>query len=403
MVSSTQLPVGLTFDDVLLVPGYSDFSRSDIDLSTHFSKNIKLAIPFISSPMDTVTEAKLAAELARLGGIGIIHRNLTPDAQADEVALVKKENLLVGAAIGVSEGYKDRLKSLVKAGVDVVVLDSAHGWTNKFVEALKSIKGEYKDLDVVVGNIATFDAAEDLCKAGADGLRVGMGPGAICTTRIISGMGVPQVTAILETVRAAKKHGVPVIADGGIKYSGDMIKALAAGAATVMMGSFFASVEEAPGKVVALKRSMVPRRFQSIFDKGQALSSGDMESKAVTVSSQELSEIEEVYYFKEYRGMGSIGAMQHGAKIKSEDEYHGKSYKDKVLVAEGVEGLVPVKGKLQDIVNQAIGGIKSGMYYVGAKTIPELQEKAQFIQITQASLTESHPHDVLITNSGKNY
>ena len=403
MVSSTQLPVGLTFDDVLLVPGYSDFSRSDIDLSTHFSKNIKLAIPFISSPMDTVTEAKLAAELARLGGIGIIHRNLTPDAQADEVALVKKENLLVGAAIGVSEGYKDRLKSLVKAGVDVVVLDSAHGWTNKFVEALKSIKGEYKDLDVVVGNIATFDAAEDLCKAGADGLRVGMGPGAICTTRIISGMGVPQVTAILETVRAAKKHNVPVIADGGIKYSGDMVKALAAGASTVMMGSFFASVEEAPGKVVALKRSMVPRRFQSIFDKEKALSSGKEKLKEVAASAQELSEIEEVYYFKEYRGMGSIGAMQHGAKIKSEDEYHGKSYKDKVLVAEGVEGLVPIKGKLQEIVNQAIGGIKSGMYYVGAKTIPELQEKAQFIQINQASLTESHPHDVLITNSGKNY
>jgi IMP dehydrogenase len=309
----------------------------------------------------------------------------------------------VGAAIGVSEGYKERLEVLVKAGADAIVLDSAHGWTNRFVEALKFIKGNYKGIDVIVGNIATYAAAEDLCKAGADALRVGMGPGAICTTRIISGMGVPQITAILETVRAAKKHNVPVIADGGIKYSGDMVKALAAGASTVMMGSFFASVEEAPGKVVALKRSMVPRRFQSIFDKEKALSSGKEKLKEVAASAQELSEIEEVYYFKEYRGMGSIGAMQHGAKIKSEDEYHGKSYKDKVLVAEGVEGLVPIKGKLQEIVNQAIGGIKSGMYYVGARTIPELQEKAQFIQITQASLTESHPHDVLITNPGENY
>lgn len=401
--AQASLPVGLTFDDVLLTPGYSDFSRSDIDLSTQFSCNIKLKAPFVAAPMDTVTESKLAIELARLGGIGIIHRNLTPQNQADEVAKVKQEKHIVGAAIGVSEGYKERLEVLVKAGADAIVLDSAHGWTNRFVEALKFMKGNYKGIDVIVGNIATYAAAEDLCKAGADALRVGMGPGAICTTRIISGMGVPQITAILETVRAAKKHNVPVIADGGIKYSGDMVKALAAGASTVMMGSFFASVEEAPGKVVALKRSMVPRRFQSIFDKEKALSSGKEKLKEVAASAQELSEIEEVYYFKEYRGMGSIGAMQHGAKIKSEDEYHGKSYKDKVLVAEGVEGLVPIKGKLQEIVNQAIGGIKSGMYYVGARTIPELQEKAQFIQITQASLTESHPHDVLITNPGENY
>ncbi len=409
MVSNTSpssvqahLPVGLTFDDVLLTPGYSDFSRSDIDLSTQFSKNITLKIPLVSSPMDTVTESRLAIELARLGGMGIIHRNLTPKDQADEVALVKRENFLVGAAIGVSEGYKERLEALVKAGADAIVLDSAHGWTNKFVDALKFIKQTYPKVDAVVGNIATFDAAEDLCKAGADSLRVGMGPGAICTTRIISGMGVPQITAVMETYRAAEKHGVPIIADGGIKYSGDMIKAIAAGASTVMMGSFFASVEEAPGKVVELKRSMVPRRFQSIFDKGRALGSGE-KSKALVEKGGEITELEEVYRFKEYRGMGSVGAMEHGAKIKSEDEYHGKSYKDKVLVAEGVEGLVPIKGKLEGIVNQAVGGIKSGMYYIGARTIPELQEKAQFIQITQASLTESHPHDVLITNPGENY
>lgn len=374
------LPIGLTFDDVLLTPGYSDFSRSDITLETKLSKNIVLKTPLISSPMDTVTEANLAIALANEGGIGIIHRNLTIENQASEVKKVKDAGHLVGAAIGVSDGYKERLDALVKAGADAVVLDSAHGWTNKFIDSLKFIKNTYAGIDVIVGNIATFEAAEDLCKAGADGLRVGMGPGAICTTRIISGMGVPQITAILETVRAAKEHGVPVIADGGIKYSGDMVKALAAGASTVMMGSFFASCKEAPGEVVELDAAHVPLRFKSILKKEQSS-----------------------YTFKQYRGMGSVGAMQHGAKIKSEDEFHGKSYGDKVLIAEGVEGLVPIKGELKDILDQALGGIKSGMFYVGAKSISELQEKAQFMQITQASLTESHPHDVLITNPGENY
>ncbi len=403
MGTPSSFNVGLTFDDVLLLPGYSDFSRSDIKLTTRFSKNIKIETPFISAPMDRVTESKLAIELAKQGGIGIIHRNLTPSAQAAEVAKVKAKKLLVGAAIGVSEGYKDRLKVLVKAGADAIVLDSAHGWTNKFIDALKFIKKTYPKVDVVVGNVATFEAAEDLCKAGADALRVGMGPGAICTTRVISGMGVPQITAIIETVRAAKKYNVPVIADGGIKYSGDMVKALAAGAETVMMGSFFASVEESPGKIVALRRDMVPRRFLSIFDSKKALESGAKSNKLAKNTPEELSQMEEVYYFKEYRGMGSVGAMQHGAKIKSEDEFHGKSYKDKALIAEGVEGLVPVKGSLKNVLDQAIGGIKSGMYYIGAKSIPELQKKAQFIQITQASLTESHPHEVLITNPGENY
>jgi IMP dehydrogenase len=207
-----------------------------------------------------------------------------------------------------------------------------------------------------------------------------MGPGAICTTRIISGMGVPQITALFDTCKAGKEFGVPVIADGGIKYSGDMVKAFAANASAVMMGSYFASCEESPGEVKELDSAHVPLRFQSIFN-----------DKSKT------------YKFKSYRGMGSIGAMQKGAAIKSEDEFHGKNYKDRVLVAEGVEGLVPVKGTVKSLVDQAIGGIKSGMYYVGTKTISELQEKGTFIQITQASLTESHPHDVLITNAGQNY
>lgn len=372
---------GLTYDDILLLPGYTDFSRDDINLKTRISKNIEIQIPFVSSPMDTVTGSRLAISLGKLGGIGIIHRNLSVSSQALEVKKTTEKNVKVGAAIGVSDGYKDRLEALIKAGVDVLVLDSAHGWTNKFIEALKFIKKTYPKIDVIVGNIATYEAAEDLCKNGADGLRVGMGPGAICTTRIVSGMGVPQVTAIKESIRAANKFNVPIIADGGIKSSGDMVKALALGASTFMMGSYFAQSEEAPGKTFVLKREEVPARFQSIFDKNKS----------------------KTYRFKYYRGMGSEGAMKDGAKIKSEDEFHGKSYKDKVLVAEGVEGMVPVKGSVKDLVEQSVGGIKSGMFYVGVKDLAELQKKAKFIQITQASLTESHPHGMIVSNAGKSY
>lgn len=403
-MESDKFPLALTFDDILLIPGYSDFSRDDIDLSTRLTRKIKLKTPFVSSPMDTVTETRLAVTLAQLGGIGIIHRNLTVDDQANKVKRVKDKNLLVGAAIGVSEGYKVRLEALVKAGVDVVVLDSAHGWTNKFIDALTFIKNKYK-VEVIVGNIATYKAAEDLCKNGADALRVGMGPGAICTTRVVSGMGIPQITAIEQTVKAAQRYNVPVIADGGIKYSGDMVKALALGASTLMMGSMFASCAESPGKVVVLTKSLVPSRFKSIFGQQSRALTDILHSahKELTVTGTSLEKVEESYYFKEYRGMGSVGAMEHGAKIKSEDEFHGKSYKDKALVAEGVEGLVPIKGTVKDFLDQAIGGIKSGMFYVGARTIPELQKKAEFVQITQASLQESHPHDVFITNAGANY
>jgi IMP dehydrogenase len=370
---------GLTFDDILLIPEYSDFSRSDINISTNFSKRINISIPLVSSPMDTVTESRLAIELARLGGIGIIHRNLSVEDQAREVKKVKNKKLLVGAAIGASKGFEIRMKSLEKVGVDVVVVDSAHGYSKGVIDAVKFIKKFYKNIDVIAGNIATYDGAKTLIAAGADGLRVGMGPGAICTTRIISGMGVPQITAILETVRAAKKSRVPIIADGGIKYSGDIVKALAAGASTVMMGGYFAASVESPGEIIKLKQNDLPSRLQM------------------------MSHPKKYYLFKEYRGMGSEGAMKKGAEIKSEDEYHGKSYKDRVLVAEGVEGLVQVRGTVKDLVDQSVGGIKSGMYYIGAKNIPELWKKAKFMQITQASLTESHPHDIFVTNPGKNY
>ena len=371
---------GITFDDVLLVPGFSDFSRSDISVSTKLTKNISLDIPFVSAPMDTVTESKLAIALAELGGIGIIHRNLTIEDQVAEVKKVLDKKLKVGAAIGANTGFEERAKALIEAGATVIVIDSAHGYATPIINTIKYIKKTYAQIEIIAGNIATYDGAKALIQAGADALRVGMGPGAICTTRIISGMGVPQITALFETCRAGKEFGVPVIADGGIKYSGDMVKAFAAGASTVMMGSYFASCEESPGEVKELDATHVPLRFQSIFN-----------DKSKT------------YKFKSYRGMGSIGAMKKGAAIKSEDEFHGKNYKDRVLVAEGVEGLVPVKGTVKSLIDQAIGGIKSGMYYVGAKTVSDLQEHGKFIQITQASLTESHPHSLLITNPGENY
>lgn len=373
-------PIALTFDDILLVPGYAGFSRSDINLETKLTKNISLKLPFVSAPMDTVTESALAIELGKLGGIGIIHRNLTIEKQAAEIKKVLKKNLLVGAAVGTGVGFEERVRALTKSGVTVLVVDSAHGYSKQVIDATRFIRKNYKKAEIIAGNIATGEAAKALIEAGATGLRVGMGPGAICTTRVISGMGVPQVTAVMDTVAAAKKFGIPVIADGGIKYSGDMVKALALGASTCMMGSFFASSVESPGVKIRLSREQVPSRFQSIFEKSK-----------------------KTYLFKSYRGMGSSGAMKKGAKIKSEGEFHGKSYKDRVLIAEGVEGLVPVKGTTSELIDQAVGGIKSGMYYVGAKNLKELVEKAKFIQITQASLTESHPHSVLITNGGQNY
>lgn len=373
------LPIGFTFDDVLLLPGYSDFSRQDINLSTNLTKRIKLLIPFVSAPMDTVTEAKLAIALAKLGGIGIIHRNLSAEKQAKEIKTVKEQKLLAGAAVGASKGFEQRVSVLVKAGADVIVVDSAHGFSKGVIESTSYIKKNFK-VEVIAGNIATADGAKALISAGADGLRVGMGPGAICTTRIISGMGVPQITALFEISKISKKAQIPLIADGGIRYSGDMVKALAAGASTVMMGGFFAQTQESPGKIVLLKKEQVPGRFQSVFNKKH-----------------------QTFRFKEYRGMGSVSAMEKGARVKSEDEFHGKNYKDRALIAEGVEGLVPVKGTVKELIEQAVGGVKSGMYYTGAKNIEELWVKARFIKITQASLTESHPHNILVRSSGKNY
>lgn len=374
-----EFPVALTFDDVLLRPRFAGFSRSEINLSTQLTKNIKLDTPLVSAPMDTVTEADLAIALAKAGGIGFIHRNLPIDDQAAQAKKVKAVGLLVGAAVGSSPGFEERVEKLVAAGVDAIIVDSAHGHSKQVIETTKHIKSKFK-VDVIAGNVATSEGAMALVDAGADALRVGMGPGAICTTRLVSGMGVPQLTALFDTVQAARPSGVPVIADGGINYSGDIVKALAAGASTIMMGRKFAETSESPGETVYLKAEEVPARFKSIINGADK------------------------YAFKTYRGMGSIGAMKHGMEISSEDEFHGKSYTQKdVLVAEGVEGLVPTSGSVADFVAQMLGGVKSGFYYVGAKTIPELWDTAQFVQITQASLTESHPHDLFVTNGGGNY
>lgn len=473
---------GLTFDDVLLIPAKSDVTPNMIELKTNLTKTITLNTPIMTAAMDTVTESKMAIAIAREGGIGIIHKNMTIEQQVDEVDKVKrsengvivnpfflspvdsvrdadalmgkykisgvpivengklvgiftnrdlrfisdpaqkigevmtKENLitapvgttlqgaqeilrkhkieklplvdengflkglitikdieksvqypntardksgrlLCGAAIGITPDVLERAGALIKAQADVLVLDSAHGHSKNIMVTLDKVKNAFPDIPVIAGNVATSAAAEDLIKAGADAVKVGIGPGSICTTRVVAGIGVPQITAIYDCACAAAKYGVPIIADGGIKYSGDIVKALAAGANTVMLGSLLAGCEEAPGDV----------------------------------------EIYQGRSFKVYRGMGSLAAMKKG----SADRYFQE--KDKKLVPEGVEGRVPYKGSVADTVFQLVGGIKSGMGYCGSQTIPVLQEKAQFIRITGAGLKESHPHDIYITKEAPNY
>ncbi len=345
----------LTFDDVLLLPNYSEITPSKTDISTTLLKDFPLSMPLLSSPMDTVTESTLAIALGKSGGLGFIHRNNTIEEQAHQVMLVKKAKQKVGASISIGLDLKDRLAALVKADVDVIVIDSAHGHTKHVIETTQYVKTTYPKLPLIAGNVATGEGAEALIKAGADCIRVGMGPGSICTTRVMSGMGVPQLTAIMLCAKAAKPFGIPVIADGGIRASGDIVKALAAGATTVMLGGIFAGCDESPGDIV-------------------------------TVDGKK---------YKYYRGMGSIAAMKKGAAERYGQKYEGKPSR---LVPEGVEGLTPYKGALEDLTHQLIGGIRSGMAYLGAKTITELQEKARFIQITQSSLTESHPHTIKITS-----
>jgi IMP dehydrogenase len=350
----------LTFDDVLLLPKYSNILPSNTDISLNLTKQILLKVPFFTSAMDTVTESKMAIAIAKEGGMGIIHRNLAIKDQSKEVKKVKYNSLIVGAAIGTNKEDFDRAKSLVDNGVDLIVIDTAHGHSAKVLNTLSKIKKIIKKVPVCVGNIATGEAAKKLHNSGADIIKVGIGPGSICTTRMVSGIGVPQISAIMEVKKALRKKKIKIISDGGIKFSGDIAKALAAGADAIMMGSIFAGTDESPGKKFKVKGK----------------------------------------FYKHYRGMGSIGAMSAG----SANRYFQKNYKDKSkFVPEGVEGRVEYKGKVSKIIYQLQGGLRSSMGYIGAKNLNELNKKAKFVKITKAGFYESMVHSVEMTQKTINY
>jgi len=350
----------LTFDDILLLPRYSNILPSETSIESNLSKKIKLKVPFLSSAMDTVTESKMAIAIAKSGGIGVIHRNLSIKKQSEEVYKVKKLNLLVGAAIGTSKDDLKRANLLIDSGIDLLVIDTAHGHSKKVLETMSIIKKISSTVSLCVGNIATGEAAQKLYNSGADILKVGIGPGSICTTRMIAGIGVPQITALRDVKNAVKNKNIKIISDGGIKFSGDIVKAIASGADAIMMGSIFAGTDESPGKKFKIKKK----------------------------------------YFKVYRGMGSIGAMSAG----SSNRYFQKNHKDKSkFVPEGVEARVEYKGQVAKIIYQLQGGLKSSMGYIGAKNFKEIRKNAKFIKITKAGFYESMVHSVDMLDSGINY
>jgi len=341
----------LTFDDVTLVPQYSSILPHETITKTELSKNLKLNIPLLSSAMDTVTESKMAIAIAKSGGLGIIHKNLNPKKQALEVKKVKKNNMIVGAAVGTNEKDIDRVYKLLESKVDLIVVDTAHGHTKKVLTIIKKIKKISKNSIVCAGNIATGKAAKFLADSGVDIVKVGIGPGSICTTRLVTGIGVPQLSAVLDVKEALKNYKTKIISDGGIKFSGDISKAIAAGADAVMIGSLFAGTTESPGKIFKYKGKL----------------------------------------YKNFRGMGSAGAMSAG----SADRYFQKKNKNiSKYVAEGVEGIVQFKGPLNKIIYQLVGGLKSSMGYMGSKTIKDLQKKSEFVKITKAGFYESMVHNV---------
>ena len=342
----------LTFDDVTLVPRYSTVLPSEVSTATILSKNLILKVPIVTSAMDTVTESKMAIAIAKVGGLGVIHRNLKINDQISEINKVKSKNFLVGAAVGAGNSEFERARAILKSGVDLIVVDTAHGHTKKVGEIIKKIrKIKPKSVSICAGNVATAEAAGYLIKLGVDIIKVGIGPGSICTTRLVAGIGVPQLSAILDVRNGIKSQKVSVIADGGIKFSGDIAKALAAGADAVMIGSLFAGTDEAPGKIIK---------------KGGKL-------------------------FKSFRGMGSIGAMNRG----SADRYYQSKQRDKSkYVAEGVEGFVKYKGKVSRIFYQLIGGLKSSMGYLGSREINNLRKNPKFVKITKAGFYESMVHNI---------
>jgi len=375
MLNGKIIKEAYTFDDVLLVPSYSEVLPHQVSLKTKLTTNIDLNLPVISAAMDTVTESAMATALALEGGIGIIHKNLDIVTQANEVQKVKntsfdkesypnavvdnKGSLRVGAAIGVSSDLKERVTALYNAKVDVVTLDSAHGHSKGIIEAVKKVKNWFPNLEVIAGNIVTAQAALDLIDAGANAVKIGVGPGAICTTRVVAGVGVPQLTAVNDVFETIKDLNVGIIADGGIKFSGDIAKAIAVGAHSVMLGRMLAGTDEAPGEIV--------------------LKNGKK--------------------FKSYVGMGSMVAMQRGSK----DRYFQQDKSDKKLVPEGIEAIVDYKGSVHNIIFQLTGGLRSGMGYCGAPDINSLRHNAKLVKISSAGLTESHPHDVLIAKNAPNY
>lgn len=367
----------LTFDDVLLIPAESHVLPNEVDLSTKLADNIKLNIPLVSAGMDTVTEGAMAIAMALQGGLGVVHKNMSIQAQASEVANVKsvvvpsnttkaavddQNRLLCAAAVGVTSDTFERAEALLEAGADAIVIDTAHGHSAGVLRKIKEIRDHFPKQTLIAGNVATGDATRALFDAGVDVVKVGIGPGSICTTRIVAGVGVPQITAIYDAASAAREYHKPIIADGGIKYSGDVVKALAAGGNAVMLGSMLSGTTEAPGDI-----------FE---DNGKK--------------------------YKRYRGMGSVGAMAqaHGS---SDRYFQGGVNEANKLVPEGVEARVEYKGDVSDVIFQIDGGLRSGMGYCGAANIPELIEKAQFVQITNAGLRESHPHDVQMTKAAPNY
>ena len=358
--------LGLTYDDVLLLPDASEVVPSEVLTKTSLTRRISLDIPLISAAMDTVTESAMAIAMAKLGGIGIIHRNLAIEEQVTHAKLVKGAGLIVGAAVGVGDDGFKRAQELIEVGVDVIVVDTAHGHHRAVLDAIERIKSNYSDQEIIGGNVATRAGAQALINAGADAVKIGVGPGSICTTRVIAGVGVPQITAIMEAAKACKKADVPLIADGGLQYSGDIAKAIVSGADSVMLGSLLAGCDESPGELIE---------------------SGGKK-------------------FKRYRGMGSLGAMQSRGETKSysKDRYmQDDVLSEDKLVPEGIEGKVSYRGPVADVVHQLVGGLRSGMGYAGAEDISALQKRGRLIQITSAGLQESHPHDVFDVSEAPNY
>ena len=355
------LKEALTFDDVTLAPNYSEILPSEADTSVKLTNHLKLQIPLLSSAMDTVTESKMAIAMAKAGGIGVIHRNLNIEKQISEIKKVKNKNLLVGAAVGAGPNEFTRAKAILKEGVDLIVVDTAHGHTKKVSEIIKFIKKiKSKKIALCAGNIATPEAAKFLIKLGVDIIKVGIGPGSICTTRLVAGIGVPQLSAILTVRNGIKNKNVKIISDGGIKYSGDLAKAFSAGADAIMIGSLFAGTKETPGKLIKKKGKV----------------------------------------FKSFRGMGSVGAMNKG----SADRYFQTNQKDtSKYVPEGVEGFVKYKGDVESIIYKLIGGLKSSMGYLGSKNIIKLRNKPNFVKITKAGFYESMVHNVDVIKNDSKY